>query len=114
MACIYSAVSLDTRRRRKEMALRKLNGATPKVIAMIFARTYIGIIAVAILITLPLSMIIFDNFPYQGFHDLGNDKIALALIYISTLILIIAVTAFTIAWKIRDIMHADPIEYLKE
>ncbi len=114
MACIYSAVSLDTRRRRKEMALRKLNGATPKVIAMIFARSYIWIITVSILITLPLSIILFDNIPYQGFRELGNDKMALSLIYVMTVILIIAVTALTIAWKIRDIMKADPIDYLKE
>ncbi len=112
MACIYSAVSLDTRRRRKEMALRKLNGATPKVIAMIFARTYVWIIAVAVLITTPLSIVILTNIPYQGFRYVGSSS--MVVVYILSIFFVIAVAAATIFWKIRDIMRADPIDYLKD
>ena len=112
MAAIYAGVSLDTRRRRKEMALRKLNGAGPKVIAMIFTRTYIWILSAAAVISLPICFVATEVLHGTMFPALRSDSFWIA--YILGLLLIIAITAVTIAWKIRDIMHADPIEYLKE
>lgn len=112
MAGVYAGVSLDTRRRRKEMALRKLNGATRKVIAMIFMRTYIWIIAVASVIPLPLCFIFLDDFLPHVLPEVSFGDVAIA--YVVDLLIILAITFCTIAWKIRDIMHADPIEYLKE
>ena len=113
MAAVYAGVSLDTRRRRKEMALRKLNGAGPKVIAMIFARTYMVIIAVAALIALPIGLIVIPKFRnFEMLPSLNTESIVIP--FLLALLLIIAVTALTIAWKIRNVMTADPIEYLKE
>lgn len=119
VACIYAAVSLDTRRRRKEMALRKLNGAGPKVIAMIFMRTYLWVIGIAVIITLPLSFIIFQNIPYTGFRELGHDNLTTAYLltlmaYSLSLLLLVIVTGCSIAWKVRNVMKVNPIEYLKE
>ena len=113
IAAVYSGVSLDTRRRRKEMALRKLNGATRKVIALIFVRTYIVIIAVAAVIALPLGLIGIPKLvELDSTFQIHTSSIVPP--YLFTVLLIIAVTTLTIVWKIRDIMHADPIEYLKE
>ena len=113
IAAVYSGVSLDTRRRRREMALRKLNGATRKVIALIFVRTYIVIIAAAAVIALPVGLI---GIPKLVELDIAFEVYTTSIVppYLFTVLLIIAVTAVTIVWKIRDIMHADPIEYLKE
>lgn len=112
MAAIYAGVSLDTRRRRKEMALRKLNGAGRKIIAMIFIRTYAWIVGVAALISLPLCFIVFESLIKRLFEAIEPASVIPA--YIIALFLIVAVTVCTISWKIRDIMRADPIEYLKE
>ncbi len=112
MAAIYAGVSLDTRRRRKEMALRKLNGADKKIIATIFMRTYIWIVGVAAIIALPLCYIIFDAFMQRFFEGIAISNLLPS--YLIGLLLLLAVTACTIAWKIRDIMKADPIDYLKE
>ena len=113
IAAVYSGVSLDTRRRRKEMALRKLNGATRKVIALIFVRTYIVIIAAAAVIALPVGLIGIPKLvELDSTFQIHTSSIVPP--YLFTVLLIIAVTAITIVWKIRDIMHADPIEYLKE
>lgn len=35
---IYSAISMDTISRQKEMAIRKINGATPTTIATVFGK----------------------------------------------------------------------------
>ncbi len=112
MAGVYASVSLDTRRRKKEMALRKLNGAEQNVIAMIFLRTYVWIIVVAVLVSLPLCLMVVDELLKEFFLGLNSGNVVIA--YIMALLIVIAITAGTIAWKIRDIMHADPIEYLKE
>ncbi|MDE6785680.1 MAG: hypothetical protein K2J46_01390, partial [Muribaculaceae bacterium] len=104
IAAVYSGVSLDTRRRRKEMALRKLSGATRMVIALIFVRTYIVIIAVAAVIALPLGLI---GIPRLVELDMAFEVYTTSIVppYLFTVLLIIAVTTLTIAWKIRDIMH---------
>ncbi|MDE6022059.1 MAG: hypothetical protein K2G13_01010, partial [Muribaculaceae bacterium] len=112
MAAVYAGVSLDTRRRRKEMALRKLNGAVRKVIAMIFVRTYIVILGISALIALALGLILIPEGSSIISPELSTANSIIP--YVFALITVIAVTAGTIAWKIRDIMHADPIEYLKE
>ncbi len=118
MSGVYAGVSLDTRRRRKEMALRKLNGAGLKVIAMIFLRTYLWIVFMAVLISLPLCFMLYDGFLYhifngdEVFSGISTGEIDIA--YAIALVLIIAITSCTIAWKIRNIMKVDPIDYLKE
>lgn len=112
MASVYAGVSLDTRRRRKEMALRKLNGAGRKVIAMMFVRTYVGILGISALIALALGLILIPGVSYYISPTLSMANSIIP--YVIAFVVIIAVTACTIAWKIRDIMHADPIEYLKE
>ncbi len=113
MAAVYAGVSLDTRRRRKEMALRKLNGAGRSVIAMIFIRSYIVIISLAALIALPLGLICMPRLGELDFKfHIYTDNIVIP--YIFTLLFVIAITVCTIAWKIRSIMKVDPVEYLKE
>lgn len=113
MAAVYAGVSLDTRRRRKEMALRKLNGATRKTIALIFVRTYLAIIIVAALIALPMGLI---GIPKLGELDMifSIYTDGLLLPYLFTLLFVTAITVCTIAWKIRSIMKVNPIENLKE
>jgi ABC-type antimicrobial peptide transport system permease subunit len=44
---VYSSVVLATGRRRKEVAIRKINGATLGSIIRLFLRTYVGILFVA-------------------------------------------------------------------
>lgn len=112
MAAVYAGVSLDTRRRRKEMALRKLNGADRKIIAKIFLRTYIWILGVASVIALALCFMARDEILSLMMKEIKISSVWLP--YSMSLIIIAAVTLFTIAWKIRDIMNADPVEYLKE
>lgn len=112
MAAVYAGVSLDTRRRRKEMAMRKLNGADRKIIAKIFLRTFIWILGVAAIIALSFCFIARDEIVSLMMKEIKISGVWLP--YFMSLIIIAAVTLFTIAWKIRDIMNADPVEYLKE
>ena len=44
---IYSAITLDTVSRQKEVAIRKINGAGPKVIALLFGKLYIRLLVIS-------------------------------------------------------------------
>lgn len=51
---IYSAISMDTVSRQKEIAIRKINGATPWIIAGIFGKAYLVIFLLAFAVAYPL------------------------------------------------------------
>ena len=55
---IYSAITLDTEYRRKEMAIRKVNGAGLKDIALIFARLYIWLLLITAAVAFPIVWMI--------------------------------------------------------
>ena len=44
---VYSAITLDTERRQKEVAIRKVNGAGVKQIIMLFAHMYISLLVLS-------------------------------------------------------------------
>lgn len=99
---IYSTAALDTRARRKEMAIRKINGAKAKDIAMLFVKSYIWILIPAILLSslLTIAIIVEEdiNAPYS-------------LFFIGIGISLICIIA-TLAYHIRQIMQENPSEII--
>lgn len=57
---VYSAITLDTERRQKEVAIRKVNGAGLKQIIILFARTYIYQLVLSAAIAFPLCYAILQ------------------------------------------------------
>ena len=108
---IYSSVALDTRGRRKEMAIRKINGAKTRNIALIFGKTYIIAIALASVINISTPLMIANivkgtlNKPQQS-----------AIISLLLGILIVAAVTFVIVFRhIRSAMKVNPAnEIVKE
>ena len=103
---IYSSVALDTRGRRKEMAIRKINGAKTRNIALIFGKTYIIAIALASVINISTPLMIANivkgtlNKPQQS-----------AIISLLLGILIVAAVTFVIVFRhIRSAMKVNPAE----
>ncbi|MCQ2251284.1 MAG: ABC transporter permease [Bacteroidales bacterium] len=99
---IYSTAALDTRARRKEMAIRKINGAKAKDIAMLFVKSYIWILIPAVLLSslLTIAIIVEEdiNAPYS-------------LFFIGIGISLICIIA-TLAYHIRQIMQVNPSEII--
>lgn len=109
VASIYDAIDFDTRRRRKEMALRKINGAKSKDICMIFARVYFIILAVSMGIAIPISMLQVRGIKVG--YDLSVSPVVVSI----AASLITAFVAFaTLYGHIRNVMSVDPVNYLKE
>ena len=51
---VYSSIALDARSRQKEVAVRKINGATPYAIAMLFVRSYLLVYLSVFAVVYPL------------------------------------------------------------
>ena len=108
---IYSSVALDTRGRRKEMAIRKINGAKARNIALIFGKTYVIAIALASVINIPAAFMIADIF--GGSSDEPQQS---AIVSLLLGILIVAAVTFVIVFRhIRSAMKVNPAnEIVKE
>lgn len=106
---VYAAITLDTERRRKEMAIRKVNGASLKQIMWLFARTYMGIGGVTALLAFPLLYGVMGYWKqmYSIFFHYG------AGFWISVLLFVSLVTALTIAFRIIRIARVNPAEEIK-
>lgn len=109
ISTIYSAISLDTRRRRKEMALRKINGAKPKDICRIFAKIYFILIGVSVCVAVPISILVINGLNETFYLDTAP----IIPIFIA-LVICTSTVIMTLIWKIRDIMRVDPVTYLKD
>lgn len=108
VAGIYAGVALDTRRRRKEMALRKINGARTGDIRALFARSYTVIFGVSVVLSLALCLTISAQEIVVRYITHVWSAYAIAVLIMAAIVVI------TLAWRIRDVMRVDPAEYLKE
>ncbi len=108
---IYSTIALDTRARRKEMAIRKINGAKSSDIALLFARLYIIIGIAAIATALPTAYL----FQEAIISHFGSYPGALAaplppLLY--GLAVVFSAIALIVGWQVRGIMRVNPAEII--
>lgn len=106
---IYSSISMDTMARQKEVAIRKINGATPRVIAAIFGKTYFLLFVLAFAIAFPFTKIVFNQL-IRG-NTIANFNYWLwgSFLFIGVGVLILLTTGY----KIYRIMHINPAEIIK-
>jgi ABC-type antimicrobial peptide transport system permease subunit len=107
---VYSAVTLDTEFRQKEMAIRKVNGATMKNIALLFARLYMVLLTVSFAVALPvvLKVVAHISSLYYIFIDTG------VLFYVSIFFFLSLVVALTVGWKIWRISKVNPATVIRK
>lgn len=106
---ILSLVTLNCERRRKEIAIRKVNGATIQTIIGMFFKEYMSLLFLAALIALPTGYLIMkawlENYVIQT-------KIS-AWIYLLLLICLILIITLCISWKIWKAASKNPAEVIK-
>ncbi len=107
---IYSSISLDTLGRQKEVAIRKINGAKPADIFLLFARMYLVIFAVTYVLAVSLLMIIgIQAFEYDTRIEFVHSWEWPVQLFVLTAALLAVVTG----WKIRQVMRLNPAEVVK-
>ncbi|GAA6243064.1 hypothetical protein F030043B2_21060 [Bacteroides fragilis] len=106
---VYSAISMDTVSRQKEVAIRKINGATPKVIAFMFGRVYIIQFILAYMITYPLlRLLIIDMTKSSPISSVSGFAWGIYLFIVIGLLIFV-----TTAYKIYRVMHLNPADIIK-
>lgn len=111
MLGIYSAITVDTSNRRKEMALRKINGARTGQIAMIFTRLYIKLFIISSLVSTVISIPFIKLFMF----DVPSDKkcVPIILIYLAVIVFMVLFVVLTIGSRIRRIACENPADVIK-
>ncbi|MBC8602795.1 FtsX-like permease family protein [Parabacteroides acidifaciens] len=106
---VYSAITLDTEHRQKEVAVRKVNGASSMAIIRLFALFYIKLLLFSALPALALVILIlhfwkqmYIVFFEQGFFYWGS-------IFFTILLL----TTCTVIFRIRKAANQNPAEVIK-
>lgn len=109
---IYSAITLDTCSRQKEVAIRKINGAGPRVIALLFGKLYIRLLAIAAIPSLAIV--------YLFLHSLVKSEVIISpqwlnnpLMWLGIILLTTMVVFATVAYRIRLISRLNPAEVIK-
>ena len=105
---IFSTVMLDTETRKKEVAIRKVNGALTKDITKLFGRTYLVITLIAMVFAV-VAMLLFHIVLSQLFEMVEINPVMPILMSVVVVAVFIAVI---IAWQVRKTMKVDPSEIL--
>ncbi len=108
MISIFSTVMLDTQTRKKEVAIRKVNGALTKDITKLFGRTYLVITLIAMVFAV-VAMLLFHIVLSQLFEMVEINPVMPILMSVVVVAVFIAVI---IAWQVRKTMKVDPSEIL--
>ena len=109
---LYSTLLLSIRARRKEVAIRKVNGARKRDVAMMFGRFYITLAVVSILISVPIA-VLFNNAVIQmSDGDLTANDISPWLSVAGGIVFMLIVITATVWGSIKGIMKLNPVEYI--
>ena len=106
---IYSLVTLTCEQRRKEIAIRKVNGATVRNILSLFYREYIVLLLLAALPAFPLAYILVKHW-IETYTRQMPIPIAPAL---GVFLVLLLVVGLSISWRVWRAAHENPAEVIK-
>ena len=106
---IYSLVTLTCEQRRKEIAIRKVNGATVETIIRMFLKEYLLLLVAASIIAFPISYLIMKKW-IEGY----NRQVEMGCFpFISIFAGIALIIIFSIARRVWKAANENPAEVIK-
>lgn len=105
---IFSTVMLDTQTRKKEVAIRKVNGALTRDITKLFGRTYLVITLIAMVFAV-VAMLLFHIVLSKMFDMVEINPVFPIIL---SVVIVVGFIAAIIACQVRKIMKVDPSEIL--
>ena len=115
MAIIISSLGLlgislfDIRQRYREIAIRKVNGASAKDLYRLLFRKYITVLIIAFIIAIPLAYYLINTYT-QNFAVRAPVSID---IFIISLLLVIIISLGTLAYQIQKAAYINPTQIMK-
>ena len=106
---IYSLITLTCEQRRKEIAVRKVNGATAKDVLSMFCREYLAILGVAALLAFPVGYAVVKRWmeTYTRQVEMG------VLPFLSVFLLMAVVVMASIGRNVWRAANENPAEVVK-
>lgn len=106
---VFGLVLFETQYRRKEIGIRKINGATTGQILLIFNKTYIRIVSVCFIISIPIAWMgtqqWLENFAYKTPLHLW--------VFIVAFLIILSVTIGTVTFRNWQAANENPVNSVK-
>lgn len=106
---VYSSITLDTERRQKEVAIRKINGASLWQLITLFANLYSMLLISSAFIAFPLIHIVLMKWKqmYKVFFNAGIG------FWLSIFMLVTLITTITLLFRILQTARMNPAEVIK-
>lgn len=115
---VYSSVSLETRGRQKEVAIRKVHGAKTKDIVMLFSKYHVRTLIIAFVITAVFALALFLGISISGGFPDGEESLNIlyyfSIPYLTSIAVITLVTFLTIWQKIYKVAHTNAALMVKK
>lgn len=106
---VFGLVLFETQYRRKEIGIRKINGATTGQILLMFNKTYIRIVSVCFIISIPIAWMgtqqWLENFAYKTPLHLW--------VFIVAFLIILLVTIGTVTFRNWQAANENPVNSVK-
>lgn len=106
---VFGLVLFETQYRQKEIGIRKINGATTGQILLIFNKTYIRIVSVCFIISIPIAWMgtqqWLENFAYKTPLHLW--------VFIVAFLIILSVTIGTVTFRNWQAANENPVNSVK-
>lgn len=106
---VFGLVLFETQYRRKEIGIRKINGATTGQILLMFNKTYIRIVSVCFIISIPIAWMgtqqWLENFAYKTQLHLW--------VFIVAFLIILSVTIGTVTFRNWQAANENPVNSVK-
>ncbi|HKL67033.1 MAG TPA: FtsX-like permease family protein, partial [Bacteroidales bacterium] len=106
---LFALVMIMTRQRKKEIGIRKVNGARTKDIIKLINMEFVLLVTISFLVSCPLIYLIMDkwldNFAYQT--NLG------LLVFVLTGVLSVLVALVTVNWQSLKAARINPADTLR-
>ena len=106
---IFSMVTLSCERRRKEIAIRKVNGARVGDILRLFAREYLGLLLVASVVAFPVGYVLMRHWLESYVEQTPISAWIYIVIFAGMAVLI----ALCIGWRVWRAANENPAEVVK-
>ena len=106
---VFGLVLFETQYRRKEIGIRKINGATTGQILLMFNKTYLRIVSVCFIISIPIAWMgtqqWLENFAYKTPLHLW--------VFIVAYLIILSVTIGTVTFRNWQAANENPVNSVK-
>lgn len=106
---LFGLSLFDIQQRYKEIAIRKVNGATTTIIAGMLLRKYYLLLGIAFLIATPLSWLAISKY----MESYANKAPLSWWIFAIAFLITACISLFTLIWQIRKAARTNPAEAIK-